>query len=162
MAQGLFREDLFYRLNVVNFHLPSLAERVEDIPLLANHFLRGTGAYQMGSVTSFAPSAVEVLINAPWPGNVRQLENVVQRTAALSTSPVIHEALVRDALTVEDQYLPSLTQAREQFEHDYLVKVMQLTSGSVAAAANLAQRNRTDFYKLLKRHNIVPDRFKSD
>ncbi len=161
MRDGVFREDLYYRLNVVNFHLPALGERVEDIPLLANHFLRLTGAYESGSVTSFAPSAVEVLINAPWPGNVRQLENVVQRTAALSTSPVITDALVREALTVEDQYLPSLSQARQQFEHDYLVKVLRLTSGSVADAALLAQRNRTDFYKLLKRHNITPDRFKS-
>ncbi len=97
---------------------------------------------------------------APWPGNVRQLQNVVQRTAALSTTPVITEALVREALTVEDQYLPSLSQARQQFEHDYLVKVLRLTNGSVAEAALLAQRNRTDFYKLLKRHNINPEQFK--
>jgi two-component system response regulator GlrR len=161
MREGTFREDLFYRLNVVNFHLPSLAERIEDVPLLANHFLRNTGAYQMGNVTSFAPAAMEILISSAWPGNVRQLENVVQRTAALSTTPVITETLVREALTVEDQYLPSLSQARQQFEHDYLVKVLRLTSGSVAEAALLAQRNRTDFYKLLKRHNINADRFKS-
>lgn len=160
MQDGQFREDLFYRLNVVNFHLPSLAERIEDIPLLATHFLRETGAYRMGNVTSFAPSAVEVMIHAPWPGNVRQLQNVVQRTAALSTTPVIPENLVREALTIEDQYLPSLNQARQQFEHDYLVKVMRLTNGSVAEAAMLAQRNRTDFYKLLKRHDIQPERFK--
>ena len=160
VKDGRFREDLFYRLNVVNFHLPSLAERVEDIPLLANHFLRETGAHQMGNVSSFAPAAMDVLIHAPWPGNVRQLQNVVQRTAALSTTPVITEALVREALTVEDQYLPSLSQARQQFEHDYLVKVLRLTSGSVAEAALLAQRNRTDFYKLLKRHNINPEQFK--
>lgn len=160
MTEGLFREDLFYRLNVVNLHIPSLAERVEDIPLLANHFLRTTGAHKMGNVTSFAPASIEVMIAAPWPGNVRQLENVVQRTAALSTTPVIPESLVREALTVEDQYLPSLSQARQQFEHDYLVKVMRLTSGSVAEAALLAQRNRTDFYKLLKRQNINPERFK--
>jgi two-component system response regulator GlrR len=162
MREGLFREDLFYRLNVVNFHLPSLRERVEDIPLLANHFLRATSAFQMGNVTSFAPAAMEVMISAPWPGNVRQLENVVQRTAALSTTPVIPDALVREALTVEDHYLPSLSQARKQFEHDYLVKVLRLTNGSVAEAALLAQRNRTDFYKLLKRHNIIPERFKSE
>lgn len=160
MRDGLFREDLFYRLNVVNFHLPPLVDRVEDIPVLANHFLRSTGAHQTGNVTSFAPAAMEVLISAPWPGNVRQLENVVQRTAALSTTPVIPETLVREALTVEDCYLPSLSQAREQFEHDYLVKVLRLTNGSVAQAALLAQRNRTDFYKLLKRHNINPERFK--
>jgi len=162
MRENIFREDLFYRLNVVNFHLPSLAERVEDIPLLANHFLRTTGAFQMGNVTSFAPAAMDAMINTPWPGNVRQLENVVQRTAALSTTPVIPEALVREALTVEDQYLPSLSQARQQFEHDYLVKVLRLTNGSVAEAALLAQRNRTDFYKLLKRHSIHPERFKNE
>ena len=160
MREGLFREDLFYRINVVNFDLPSLAERVEDIPLLANHFLRATGAYQMGNVTNFSPGAVEILIQASWPGNVRQLQNVVQRTAALSTTPVIPEFLVREALALEDQYMPSLAQARQQFEHDYLVKVLQLTSGSVSEAALLAQRNRTDFYKLLKRHNIHPERFK--
>ena len=162
MREGLFREDLFYRLNVVNFHLPSLAERREDIPLLANHFLRTTGAYQMDKVTSFAPAAMDILIQAPWPGNVRQLQNVVQRTAALSTTPVIPEALVREALTVEDQYLPSLSEARQQFEHDYLAKVLRLTSGSVAEAALLAQRNRTDFYKLLKRHNINAEQFKEE
>lgn len=160
IRDGLFREDLFYRLNVVNFHLPSLAERPEDIPLLANHFLRTTRAYRMGNVSSFAPAALEVMIRAPWPGNVRQLENVVQRTAVLSTTPVITESLVREALTVEDQFLPSLNQARQQFEHDYLVKVLRLTSGSVAEAALLAQRNRTDFYKLLKRHKINPESFK--
>jgi len=160
MADGLFREDLFYRLNVVNFDLPSLVDRVEDIPLLANHFLRETGAYKMGGVTSFAPGSMELLIHANWPGNVRQLQNVVQRTAALSTSPVIPEKLVGEALAVEDQSLPSLAQARLQFEHDYLVKVLQLTSGSVTEAALLAQRNRTDFYKLLKRHNIHAERFK--
>ena len=160
MTEGQFREDLFYRLNVVNLHVPSLAERAEDIPLLANHFLRRTSAAKLGNVTSFAPAAMEVMIGSPWPGNVRQLENVVQRTAALSTTPVIPDALVREALTVEDQYLPSLSQARQQFEHDYLVKVMRLTNGSVAEAALLAQRNRTDFYKLLKRQNINPERFK--
>lgn len=160
IREGRFREDLFYRLNVVNFDLPTLAERVEDIPLLANYLLRATSSYQMGSVTSFAPGAIETLIHANWPGNVRQLQNVVQRTAALSTTPVIPESLVREALAVEDQYLPSLTQARQQFEHDYLVKVLQLTSGSVSEAALLAQRNRTDFYKLLKRHNINAERFK--
>jgi two-component system, NtrC family, response regulator GlrR len=160
MQDNLFREDLYYRLNVVNFDLPPLKERVEDIPLLVNHFLRETGAFQMGNVTSFAPAAMEVMVHFSWPGNVRQLQNVVQRTSALSTTPVIPEALVREALMVEDQYLPSLNQARQQFEHDYLVKVLRLTSGSVAEAALLAQRNRTDFYKLLKRHHIEPSRFK--
>ena len=160
MGDGLFREDLYYRLHVVGFHLPSLAERVEDIPLLANHFLMQTDAGVQGRVTGFAPTAMELMINAPWPGNVRQLENVVQRTAALCTQHVISDDLVREALAVEDHYFPSFNQARQQFEHDYLVKVLQLTNGSVSQAAMLAQRNRTDFYKLLKRHNIQADHFK--
>ncbi len=160
MREGLFREDLFYRLNVINFHLPLLAQRVEDIPLLANHFLRESSAYKMGKVSSFAPAAIEVMLQASWPGNVRQLQNVVERSSALSTAQVIPEALVGEALTVEDSFLPSLSQARQQFEHDYLVKVLRLTNGSVAEAALLAQRNRTDFYKLLKRHQIVAEKFK--
>lgn len=160
MHDGLFRQDLFYRLNVVNFHLPPLVERVEDIPLLANHFLWQTGAYKTENVTGFAPAAMDLLIRFSWPGNVRQLQNVVQRTCALSVAPVIPDTLVREALAVDDRNLPSLSEARQRFEHDYLVKLLRLTSGSATEAALLAQRNRTDFYKLLKRHNIKPDRFK--
>ena len=81
---------------------------------------------------------------------MRQLQNVVQRTVALSTTPVIAATLVREALTVEDQYLPSLNQARLQFEHDYLAKVLRLTNGSVTEAALLAQRNRTDFWQAVE------------
>jgi two-component system response regulator GlrR len=103
---------------------------------------------------------MELMIRFKWPGNVRQLQNVVQRTSALSVTPVIPDSLVREALAVDDRNLPSLSEARQRFEHDYLVKVLRLTCGSVTDAAILAQRNRTDFYKLLKRHNIKADRYK--
>lgn len=161
MKEGLFREDLFYRLNVVNLHLPRLTERAEDIPLLALHFLTKADAGAK-RVTSFSPAALDLMVKAAWPGNVRQLENVVQQTAAFSTSPVISEELVRRALAVDDGYFPSLDQARQQFEHDYLLKLLRITNGSVSDAARLAQRNRTDFYKLLKRHNIQPGSFKQE
>lgn len=159
MAAGMFREDLFYRLNVVNLHLPRLTERSEDIPLLVHYFLKkaDTGT---GRVTSFAPAAMELMVKASWPGNVRQLENVVQQTVALSTSQVVSEDLVRKALSVEVETSLSLNQARLQFEHDYLTKLLRISNGSVSKAAKLAQRNRTDFYKLLKRHNIQPSLFK--
>ena len=159
MESGDFREDLFYRLNVVNLHLPSLTERSEDIPLLAHHFLKKADR-DTSRVTSFAPGAMELMVKAPWPGNVRQLENVVQQTMALSTSQVISEDLVRKALSFEDGSSLSLNQARQQFEHDYLIKLLRITNGSVTEAAQLAQRNRTDFYKLLKRHHIQPSLFK--
>ncbi|MCW9052861.1 MAG: sigma 54-interacting transcriptional regulator [Motiliproteus sp.] len=160
MADGNFRQDLYYRLNVVNLKLPDLDERAEDIPLLANHFLRHTTKGSSGQVTSFAPDAVNLLVGASWPGNVRQLENVVQQTVALSSTPVIPAAQVRQALAEESGYLPSFNDARHQFERDYLVKVMRLTEGSVTQAARLAQRNRTDFYKLLQRHGLRAESFK--
>lgn len=160
LEKGQFREDLFYRLNVVNLHIPSLSERVEDIPLLAHHFLRKIDP-DGKRVTSFSPGALELMVRASWPGNVRQLENVVQQTAALSTSQVISEELMRKALAMDEGYFPSLNEARLQFEHDYLIKLLQVTNGSVSDAARLSQRNRTDFYKLLKRHDLQPSDFKS-
>lgn len=159
MAEQEFRQDLYYRLNVVNLKVPTLAERVEDIPLLANHFLRQSPRGRSGQVTSFAPDAMSLLCSAPWPGNVRQLENVVQQTVALSTVPVIADTLVAQALASESGYLPSFKEARDQFERDYLVKVMRMTEGNVARAAKLAQRNRTDFYKLLQRHGLKAELF---
>ncbi len=160
MADGQFRQDLYYRLNVVNLKLPDLDEREEDIPLLASHFLRGTSKGESGQVTAFSPDAINLLIGASWPGNVRQLENVVQQTAALSTTRVIPANLVRQALAEESGYLPSFNEARHQFERDYLMKVMRLTEGNVSRAAGLAQRNRTDFYKLLQRHDLKAEQFK--
>tara|TARA_R110002167_G_scaffold41229_5_gene126000 strand:+ start:561 stop:1913 length:1353 start_codon:yes stop_codon:yes gene_type:complete len=160
MVSGLFRQDLYYRLNVVNLRLPDLRERAEDIPLLANYFLRQTSKWASGQVTSLSPDAVDRLVNASWPGNVRQLENVIQQTAALSTTRMIPAALVRQALAQESGFLPSLNAARHQFECDYLVKVMRLSEGNVTKAAELAQRNRTDFYKLLQRHELKVEQFK--
>ncbi len=159
MEEGQFREDLFYRLNVVNLHLPSLSERPEDIPLLVHYFLRKANA-DTQRVSSFSPVAMKLMVNAPWPGNVRQLENVVQQTVALSTAHVISEDLVRKALSYDKDTSIGLNQARQQFEHDYLIKLLRITNGSVTDAAKLAQRNRTDFYKLLKRHHIQPALFK--
>jgi two-component system response regulator GlrR len=160
MADGQFRQDLYYRLNVVNLRLPDLDDRAEDIPLLANHFLRQTAKGIAGQVTTFSPDAINLLVGAAWPGNVRQLENVVQQTAALSTTRVIPAALVRQALAQGSGYLPSFNEARHQCERDYLVKVLRLTEGNVSKAAELAQRNRTDFYKLLQRHELKAEQFK--
>jgi len=159
MEEGQFREDLFYRLNVVNLHLPRLSERPEDIPLLVHYFLRKANVDPQ-RVGSFSPAAMKLMVNAPWPGNVRQLENVVQQTVALSTAQVISEDLVRTALSYDKDTSIGLNQARQQFEHDYLIKLLKITNGSVTDAAKLAQRNRTDFYKLLKRHHIQPALFK--
>ncbi|MFV0276198.1 MAG: sigma 54-interacting transcriptional regulator [Parahaliea sp.] len=160
MEEGSFRQDLYYRLNVVNLELPALSERREDISLLVSHFLQNSAKGSRGDVRSFSPDAMALLVSAPWPGNVRQLENVVQQTVALAQSRVIPVTLVREALTHEDDLLPSFTDARHQFERDYLVRVLKLSEGNVTRAARIAQRNRTDFYKLMQRHNLNPTVFK--
>jgi len=161
IASGEFREDLYYRLNVVKLYIPALAERREDIPLLANHFLaRLAERYRRGSL-AFSPEAMQLMVSAPWPGNVRQLLNVMEQAVALAATEVIPESLVRQALDVADTALTPLDEARRAFERDYLVRILKITGGNVTRAARLAGRNRTEFYRLLERHSLEPGMFKA-
>lgn len=160
MSQGTFREDLYYRLNVVNLDIPSLSERREDIPLLAYHFLTQLSADTKKRVTSFSPEALELLVRASWPGNVRQLLNVVEQTVALTTTPIIPATLVHKALREKPGELLTFADAKRRFEQGYLVQLLQITNGNVSRAARMAKRNRTEFYKLLHRHQIEPGAFK--
>jgi two-component system response regulator GlrR len=162
MEAGQFREDLYYRLNVVTLNLPSLAARREDIPLLANHFLQKLAGKYGKRLSGFAPEALKALAMAPWPGNVRQLFNVVEQVCALSTSPLIPLALVQRALRVPTVEVQTYAQAKQRFERDYLVGLLKLTDGNVADAARLADRNRTEFYRLLQKHELTPGSFKSE
>ena len=157
---GRFREDLFYRLNVVVLDIPPLADRREDIPLLASHFLSRLRGASRKQVEGFAPDAMELLVSAPWPGNVRQLANVVEQAFALTTTPLIPATLVQRALRSQPADLPSLEEARADFEREYLSRLLKITQGNVSQAARLADRNRTDFYKLLRRHQLDPALFK--
>jgi two-component system response regulator GlrR len=160
-ADRTFREDLFYRLNVVALKLPSLGERREDIPLLANHFLKKIATRYRKPVPTLAPDALAALVSAPWPGNVRQLENLLEQAVALSTTHVIPLSLIRHSLDDNSAPLVSFESARKTFERDYLVRILKLTAGNAAQAAQMAGRNRTEFYKLLQRHNLEPAMFKS-
>ena len=160
MREGSFREDLYYRLNVVTFLLPALSKRPEDIPLLANYFLRSLAEVYGDRVKGFSPEAMECMVNSEWPGNVRQLRNVVEQCIALSHTPLIPLSLVQRAVKDEPTQFLSLQDARNKFERDYLIRLLQMTSGSVTQAAKLAKRNRTEFYRLLSRHGMKPDDFK--
>ncbi|HDG7834428.1 TPA: two-component system response regulator GlrR [Klebsiella quasipneumoniae] len=160
MARGEFREDLFYRLNVVNLKIPPLSERTEDIPLLANHLLRQSADRHKPFVRAFSSDAMKRLMAANWPGNVRQLVNVIEQCVALTSSPVIGDALVEQALEGENTALPTFVEARNQFELNYLRKLLQITRGNVTHAARMAGRNRTEFYKLLSRHELDANDFK--
>jgi two-component system response regulator GlrR len=159
MSEGRFRSDLYYRLNVVSLSIPDLAERRDDIPLLANHFLRQLSERYRKQINGFAPEAMELLIRASWPGNVRQLLNVVEQAVALTTGPIVTLALVQKTISELGEILP-FDEARRGFESDYLIRLLKITGGNVTQAARLAQRNRTDFYKLLQRHALDPALFK--
>ena len=162
MQDGRFREDLFYRINVVGLEIPSLANRREDISLLANHFINTFNKKYKKKVHSFAPEALEILISAHWPGNVRQLQNIVEQTVVLATTQIIPINLVQKALQAESNTIIPFDTARLQFEQHYLVSLLKATQGNVTQAAKLAKRNRTEFYRLLERHHIQANAFKNN
>ncbi|MFH1215589.1 MAG: sigma 54-interacting transcriptional regulator [Pseudomonadota bacterium] len=160
VREKTFREDLYYRLNVVSLEIPPLHTRREDIPILTHYFIKKLATQNNREISGFSPAAMKLLMEAPWPGNVRQLQNVIEQTVALSSSPLISESLLADALKDKPMKIVPFADARRQFEQEYLVHLLQATRGNVTEAARQAKRNRTDFYKLLNRHHIVPSLFK--
>ncbi len=160
IQRGRFREDLFYRLSVSRIDLPPLSQRRDDIPLLAAHFM-DENARTSGSRHVLAPEAVELLMVGEWPGNVRQLQTLLQHAASLATGPVISAELVQRALgSGTAPQVSTFDEARDEFMRNYLVQLLQITRGNVTQAAKLAGRNRTDFYKLLARHGLQSEEFK--
>ncbi|MCG8672808.1 MAG: sigma 54-interacting transcriptional regulator [Pseudomonadales bacterium] len=162
VQEGRFREDLYYRLNVVNLNLPSLSERQEDIPLLINHYLKAIAERTRQPEKRLSKDALSVMLQYAWPGNVRQLTNVVEQVVALSTSPVVSAQLVEEAVRHQGDSILPLTEAKRRFEKDYVEQLLRTTNGNISLAAKLAQRNRSDFYKIVKRHHLDPDTFKHD
>ncbi|NOQ14881.1 MAG: response regulator [Methyloprofundus sp.] len=159
-SEGSFRMDLYYRLNVATLTLPKLSERPEDISLLANHFIsHPEGAYEY-IAKGFSNQALELLLAYDWPGNVRQLRNVVEHVSALATTPIVPANLVEKVLQEKSTALKGLKEAKNQFEKEYLVKLLSSVNGNVSQAARLAKRNRTEFYKLLERHHLKATAFK--
>jgi two-component system response regulator GlrR len=162
MTEGQFRPDLYYRLNVVKLRLPPLSERREDIGLLAQHFLQTLAERHRKPVKGFAPDALEALVTAPWPGNARQLYNVVEQVCVLATAPLVPLAQVQRALQMPAAEVLNYQHAKQRFEREYLNQLLKLTSGHVAEAARLADRNRTEFYRLMQKHGLDPQLFRTD
>jgi two-component system response regulator GlrR len=160
ISAEVFREDLYYRLNVVNLMLSPLRERREDIPLLAQHFLSLLTEKYNRRIHGFAPDALEMLSAADWPGNIRQLRNVLEQCCALCTTATIPATLVSRALRDRPAEIMMLAEARSAFERDYLITLLKLTRGQVSEVARLAGRNRTEVYRLLQRHSLTPALFK--
>ena len=160
VKQGRFRHDLYYRISVVPLNIPALRERRDDIPLLAQHFLKQSARRSNKDVRGFTPAAMHRLIGYPWPGNVRELENAVEKAVVMSRQDMVLPELLPSAGASTDIGLKPLTEAKEEFERSYLRNVLQMTGGNISRAAQFAGRYRADFYKMLKKYGLHPSMLK--
>jgi two-component system response regulator GlrR len=161
VKQGLFREDLFYRIHVIPIHLPSLRERKEDIPPLVEHLLKEINKKMKKEIKGLTPTAMQRLLLHEWPGNVRELENTIEYAAAMTEEDVIAEDFIlQTKIPATSESVKPLREARETFEKGYLIHVLSLCEGNVTKAAKLAGRYRADFYNLVKKHALKIGNFK--
>jgi two-component system response regulator GlrR len=157
---GTFRHDLYYRVSVVPLNIPALRERRDDIPLLAQHFLKQSARRANKDVRGFTPAAMHRLMGYPWPGNVRELENAVEKAVVMSRQDMVLPELLPSGGASTDIGLKPLTEAKEEFERSYLRNVLQMTGGNISRAAQFAGRYRADFYKMLKKYGLHPSMLK--
>jgi two-component system response regulator GlrR len=176
VEKGTFRQDLFFRLHVIPLHLPPLRERKEDIPLLAERFLKQLSQQMKKDVKGLAPEALRKFMLHDWPGNVRELENTLEYAVAMSREDMITEDLVlqrRDGVPTSPSErgssdlqisvkgpLTTYKEAKYEFERTYLIKLLQSCAGKASEAAKIAGKCRTDFYDLLRKHEIKIDRYR--
>ena len=153
---GAFREDLYYRIQVFPITVPPLRERRDDIPLLAQHFLQQSARRMHKEMRGILPAAMQKLMLYSWPGNVRELENVIEKVVVLTNQDMITPDLLPTSTESTEGQVKPLTEAKEEFERNYLKEVLQLTGGNISRAAQIAARYRADFYKLLKKHGLHP------
>jgi two-component system response regulator GlrR len=157
---GAFLRDLYYQINILPIEIPPLGRRREDIPLLVSHFLQQ--ATEVGGHKKiYSPKAIELLATSDWPGNVRQLFDLVKQNVALAHGEVMTKEFVQQSLGNDPVKIPTYAEAREKFARDYLAENLQRAAGNVTQAARLAKRSRTDFYKLLARYRLHPEDFKN-
>ena len=158
VKEGRFREDLFYRIHVVPLWLPPLRQRREDIPSLAQFFLKRSVQHHHKVVKGFSPEAMQTLVAHHWPGNVRELENTIERAVVMSPQDIITEELLPVSSTDSSPpgSLQPLTEAKEAFEREYLKDLLRTTQGNISRASQIAGRYRADFYKLLKKYGLHP------
>ncbi len=162
-ASGGFREDLYYRLHVIPLRVPSLCERPEDIPLLAQHFLDRESGRLGREIQGFSPEALDKLVQRPWPGNVRELENAITYAAAVTEKGwVAADAIPDPGRQGGQSALPPLQDAKTAFERAYLENLLRATGGNISRAARIAGRHRTDLYKLMRKHGLAPQLFKGN
>jgi two-component system, NtrC family, response regulator GlrR len=163
VVQGLFREDLYYRIHVIPLELPPLRERKEDIPLLIDRFLKKFGTQMNKEVKGLTPKAMQRLMLHDWPGNVRELENTIEYAMAMTRDDIITEEVLLPAKAGQsEEPVKSLKEAKDAFEKEYLINILKATRGNVSSASELSGKYRADFYNLLKKYEINPGDFKKE
>jgi len=160
MTQGNFREDLFYRIYVIDIQLPPLRERKGDIPVLSHYFLDKLSKDMNKKITGFSSTALQKLMLHSWPGNVRELQNTIESAVTMANENIIGDDLILPALNAEVMDLKPLKDAKENFEKNYLLQLIELTEGNMAQAARLAGKYRADLYELLKKYDLKPSNFR--
>jgi len=160
VKSGNFREDLFYRIHVIPVELPLLKDRKDDIPPLVEHFIKKYSGVMGKKVTSITPAAMQKLMLHDWPGNVRELENTIEYAIAMTESNTLADNLILHTKNEQEELL-TLQEARAGFEKKYIENLLEITSGNVSKASELAGKYRADFYNLMKKYNITPQDFKS-
>ena len=158
VSRGQFRDDLYYRLNVINLHLPPLRERKEDIPLLVNRFIGEQNAKFGTEVKGLTPEALTAVRNYPWPGNIRQLRNVIEAALTLTADAYIGLPVIAQFIEVEGDFVPvsdaDYASALAHFETEYLNRLLRKHGSNVEAAAAEAGMNMATIYRKLKKHQI--------
>jgi two-component system, NtrC family, response regulator GlrR len=160
------RADLYYRLNVMQIILPPLRERPEDVPLLARHFLEKYTLEFKKDIDSIEPEALLKLQNSDWRGNVRELENIIERAVLLSESATITAADLKLNASkkekLEESFRTAKARAVARFEKSYLQKILEIYQGNISQAAKVAGKNRRAFFELIRKHRINVENFKSN
>ena len=165
VKEGKLRQDLYYRLNVIQLKLPSLQQRREDIPLLAHHFLNKYALEFNKQVTGFSPDAIRKLILYDWPGNVRELEHVIMRAIVLSTKPIICAASIAtsesETVPLAESFQEAKNRMVDQFEKTYIKGLLLSNHCNISRSAKAAQKNRRAFFELIRKHHISVQTLKS-
>jgi transcriptional regulator with PAS, ATPase and Fis domain len=167
VEQDTFRKDLFYRLNVVSIYMPPLKERVEDIPILVEHFINRYSREYDKSIEGLSRDAMKAFMSYSWPGNIRELENKIQQIIVMSTTPVIEVEAIQLPISESNSKGSELEHFNiakkkviDSFAKTYLARLLTEQCGDVVSGARRAGKSRTGFWNLLKKYNISPEKFR--